>query len=88
MRTRYNLPPSLNHIDNLNPSCARCNHYKRSMLLESFRNLLKSIHKRIQKQYINKVAEDYGVIKYEPWDGVFYFEKLPIRTKRIKKEIV
>lgn len=84
-RAKYNLPVSLNHIDNLMPSCGSCNHYKRSMLLESFRTLLKTIHKRIQKIYINKVAEDYGVIQYTPWDGVFYFEKLPIRTKRIKK---
>ena len=87
-RAKYNLPESLNHIDNLMPSCGRCNHYKRSYLLESFRRVLLTIHKRIQKQYLSKVAADYGVIQYKPWDGVFYFEKFPIRTKRNKKEFV
>lgn len=65
----------LTDIDNLNPSCRRCNHYKRGESLEIFRQTLKTLHERIRKIYIGKVAEDYGVIKIEPWDGKFYFEK-------------
>ena len=58
------------------PSCRRCNHYKRSYTLESFRKLLKTLDQRINKHYINKVALDYGVIiRVKKWDGVFYFEK-------------
>lgn len=63
-------------IDNLMPSCRSCNHYKRSSGIETFRKMLKTLHERTQKIYINKVAEDYGVIKVEPWDGKFYFEKV------------
>lgn len=61
--------------ENLNPSCRRCNHYKRAHSLETFREMLRTLHKRMRDIYINKVAEDYGIIKIEPWDGVFYFER-------------
>jgi 5-methylcytosine-specific restriction endonuclease McrA len=62
-------------ISNKNPSCRRCNHYKRARSIEKFRELLLTLHKRVQNQYICKVAEDYGIIKIEPWNGRFYFEK-------------
>lgn len=64
-----------NRMENLNPACRRCNHYKRAWTLEDFRDLMLTIHKRILKIYICKVAKDYGVINVIPWDGVFYFEK-------------
>lgn len=67
---------NVNHIDNLMPSCRRCNHYKRAHLLEEFRNLLMTLHERVAKQYISKVAVDYGIIKIDKWDGKFYFERL------------
>ncbi len=66
----------INSIENLNPSCRRCNHYKRANPLEIFRYMLKSLHERVRKVYICKVAEDYGIIKIEPWDGKFYFERM------------
>lgn len=65
----------VDRVENLNPSCRRCNHYKRANSLESFRMMLKTLHERVRKQYICKVAEDYGIIKVEPWDGKFYFER-------------
>lgn len=63
------------HIHNLNPSCYRRNHYKRGGGIEYLRKLLQTLHERIRKDYICKVAEDYGIIKVEPWDGTFYYEK-------------
>lgn len=63
-------------IENLMPSCRRCNHYKRAMNLEGFRYHMKGLHDRIRNPYINKVALDYGIIKLEPFDGMFYFERL------------
>ena len=65
----------IDHITNLNPSCRRCNHYKRASSLEYFRVMLKTIQKRVLDVYICKVAEDYGIIKIESWDGTFFFEK-------------
>lgn len=62
-------------IANLNPSCRRCNHYKRASSLESFRKKLKTIHERIRENYIVKVGIDYGIVEIIPFDGIFYFEK-------------
>jgi 5-methylcytosine-specific restriction endonuclease McrA len=72
---KYKLDYKVNDFKNLNPSCRRCNHYKRSYMLEEFRHLMKTIHERISTQYINKVAIDYGVIILKPFNGIFYFEK-------------
>jgi len=66
----------LNTLENLNPSCRRCNHYKRANTLETFRRLMSTLHERIRNIYICKVAEDYGIITVKPWDGKFYFEKV------------
>ena len=62
-------------IENLNPSCRRCNHYKRAETLKTFRRMIGSLHERIRKNYICKVAEDYGIIEVKEWDGKFYFER-------------
>ena len=79
MQVDHIIPKDFNgtsdNFDNLNPSCRRCNHYKRAHLLKDFRLLLKTLHERIRQNYICKVAEDYGVIEIKPWDGIFYFEK-------------
>ena len=63
-------------IENLNPSCRRCNHYKRASNLETFRALLVTLHERIGKIYIVKVAVDYRLVTVQPFDGEFYFERL------------
>jgi 5-methylcytosine-specific restriction endonuclease McrA len=63
-------------IDNYNPSCRRCNHYKRSLDLEQFREYIKTLHERIARDYITKVGLDYGIVKLEPFDGRFHFEKI------------
>jgi len=64
-----------NSFGNLMPSCRLCNHYKRAESLESFRIKMKSLHERIQKIYIAKVAIDYRIIRLIPWNGIFYFEE-------------
>jgi 5-methylcytosine-specific restriction endonuclease McrA len=70
----HNVPHDINDIKNLMPTCRRCNHYKRGLLLEDYRKQLKTLHERIEKIYINKVGIDYGIIVLKPWDGTFYFE--------------
>lgn len=72
----------VNSINNLMPSCRRRNHYKRASLPEDFRAMMKTLHERIRKIYIAKVAEDYGIIVIQPFDGVFYFEKYNQTTKK------
>ena len=73
---RRRKPEIANVLENLNPSCRRCNHYKRGLSLESFRKRVKTLHERIAAQYIDKVALDYGIITIQPWDGIFWFEKV------------
>jgi len=63
-------------LSNLLPACPSCNNYKHSMDLERFRQFMKEIHKRIHNNITTvRIAERYGVVKVEPFDGVFYFEK-------------
>ena len=65
-----------NDLDNLMPSCRRCNHYKRANSLEGWRRMLESIPKRLERDsYIYRVALDYGLIEPRPHKVQFYFEK-------------
>lgn len=63
-------------LDNMNPSCRLCNHYKRSADLNTFKNFfLDGIIKRLRKIYIFRVAEKYGMITVNGWNHKFYYEK-------------
>lgn len=62
-------------MENYNPSCRRCNHYKRALDLEGFREYIETLHERLAKDYIVKVGMDYGIVKLTQFDGIFYFEK-------------
>jgi len=62
-------------IDNLMPSCRRCNHYKRAWMPEQFRGLMKTLSDKIEKTYLAKVAVDYNILQFKPFDGIFWFEK-------------
>ena len=70
----------MDDIDNLNPSCRLCNHYKRAADIETFRNdLLGGLMDRLMKIYIFRVALDYGMITINDWDKKFYYEKTDIK---------
>ncbi len=77
-------------IENLLPSCSVCNHYKRALDIEKFRNeWLGKLHTRIKripknprtengrkrKEYIERILNRYGITENKPFDKVFYFEK-------------
>jgi len=61
-------------IDNLMPSCRLCNHYKRAHNLDDFRWLIVDMLRKLRKIYIFKVAEKYGMLTWNDWDGKFFFE--------------
>jgi 5-methylcytosine-specific restriction endonuclease McrA len=65
----------IDHIDNLMPACRRCNFYKGGEALHYYRKKMQTIQDRLRKVYIVNVAEDFGIVKIQPWDGKFYFEK-------------
>lgn len=64
-----------NNFSNLNPSCRQCNYYKKSLDLEDFRKLMKTLHKGLPNDYITALAMNYGIIELKPFNGVFYFER-------------
>ncbi len=72
---KLNLPQCRDNINNLMPSCRSCNHYKRADTIAAFRHTMLTLHKRLEKIYIYKVALNYGVVDVKPFDGQFYFEK-------------
>lgn len=61
--------------ENLMPTCRRCNHYKRASSPGRFRELMKTLHERLEQIYILKVAVDFGMATIKPFDGLFYFER-------------
>lgn len=67
---------TINEIDNLMPTCRRCNHYKRGDNLKQFRNKMQTLHERVCSHYIGKVALDYGIVEIQPFDGKFFFERI------------
>lgn len=68
-------------MDNLNPSCYSCNNYKGGDTLKGFRFMLGHLLNDSRKYlYASKskqsLAENFGVVTYTNWDGIFYFERI------------
>ena len=64
-------------FENYMPSCRRCNHYKRAHTLESFREMIEEIPKKLfRDSYIYKVGIDYCLIKSCEHKIKFYFEQI------------
>lgn len=82
-----------NHIDNLVPTQAIINHYKRSLSVESFRKRIKTLHVRLEKlpvnprvdktkkhkAYLLEVAALFGITWCKPFNGKFYYEQFETR---------
>jgi len=64
-------------MENLNPSCRKCNNFKTAMSLEEFRRELEAQVVRARRYSVNfRMAEKFGLIQAEERPIVFYFEKL------------
>jgi 5-methylcytosine-specific restriction endonuclease McrA len=62
-------------IENLNPSCSRCNKWKSTYSLESFRNVIETSLVRLERDTPNfRLARDYGLLTETPKRIKFYFE--------------
>lgn len=65
-----------NDIDNLLPSCSRCNKWKSTYTLEQFRSVIETSINRLERDIPNyRLAKDYGLIKIEQKPIIFFFEK-------------
>lgn len=63
-------------MDNLFPSCRRCNHYKRTLSVNLFRMMIEEIPQKLMaRQYIFKVGVDYGFFEPRKRKVKFYFEQ-------------
>ena len=73
--------------ENYMPSCRRCNHYKRGHTLETFRQMIKDIPKKLRRDsYIFKVGEDFGIVQsgYN-MEISFYCERVNYKKSETKK---
>ena len=67
----------VDHIDNLFPSCRKCNNFKSTFYLELFRNELQLQLERANKTSRNyRLAKQFGQVKETPKPIKFYFETL------------
>lgn len=62
-------------ISNYNPACRQCNFYKSTFDIETFRTQMKSLHDRLNKQFIYRLAVKYGIITENNFEK-FYFERI------------
>lgn len=90
---------NVDHISNLLPAIRIVNHYKRSHNLETFRQLLLTLHLRLKKlpkntsvpksirhkEYLLEVAALFGISVEQPFDGIFYFERIATVTSLNKQ---
>lgn len=70
--------PEHDHIDNMMPSCTKCNNDKSSMTLESWRRVIKDRIKTLNtdpKYASYQKAKRYGLVVETDIDVVFWFEK-------------
>ena len=73
-----------NHIDNLFPSCRKCNNFKKTFHLELFRSELEDQLNRAFKYSTNyRFAKKYGQVRETPKPIVFYFEDFNQRIKTV-----
>lgn len=73
---RCNIKKGSHEMENLNPSCARCNKWKSAFSIEQFRNQVQTSIERLRRDTPNfNLALDYGLIEIQPNPVQFYFEK-------------
>ena len=65
-------------FNNLNPSCRKCNFYKGVFSVDEFRNNIDSLHERLTKIFIVKLALSFGILRLKKPSKLFYFEKQQI----------
>ena len=64
-----------NDLDNLMPTCRMCNFYKSTFTLEEFRKQLETLHERLRKPFIYRLALKYGLVEENRKKIKFYFER-------------
>lgn len=63
-----------NDLSNYNPSCRQCNFYKGTFSIEEFRENLESLHERLTKIFIVRLARKHGILSFDKTKIEFYYE--------------
>jgi 5-methylcytosine-specific restriction endonuclease McrA len=72
---RFNITKGSHDMENLNPSCARCNKWKSTYSLEQFRKVIETSINRLERDTPNfRLARDYGLVEVNEKPIKFYFE--------------
>jgi len=72
---RSGITKGSHDIDNLNPSCSRCNKWKSTYSLETFRNIIQTSINRLERDTPNfRLARDYNLLNVTENKVIFYFE--------------
>lgn len=71
-----------NSIENYNPACRMCNFYKSTYTIEKFRENLQTLHERLEKNFIYRLAKKYGIVTEHSEKVEFYFEKCDKRKNQ------
>ena len=69
------LNPENDVKENLFPSCPKCNNYKGSLDIESFRSWVANTPKVLGKLTAYNNALRFGMIEVKEWDKKFFFER-------------
>ncbi len=73
---RVGIEKGTDDIDNLMPSCARCNKWKSTFSVETFRSQISKQLMRLERDSSNyRLARDFGLLEEKDINVVFYFEK-------------
>lgn len=62
-------------IKNYMPACRMCNFYKDTFSIEEFRENIKTVSERLEREFIYRLAKKYGAVEEKEDDIKFYFEK-------------
>ena len=74
-RAEYEGREADNTIGNYMPSCRQCNFYKGTSTIEEFRKKIPNLKRTALIAFPVRLAQKYGIIQVNEWDGKFYFEK-------------
>lgn len=76
---KINLVKGSDDIENFMPACKRCNLWKKTFSIETFRKEIQMQHERLLRDSAGyRLASDFGVIQAETKPIVFYFEQIQV----------
>ena len=72
--------------ENYVPACRMCNHYKSTYTVEKLREQLGMLQRRLRKDYIYRLALQYGLVREMENKVTVFFEKKREREEELAME--